>query len=197
MTQPSGDELRAHPRVTASIVVDYHHGDVRGQCTAANVSRGGIFLTSEDPATEGTRVYMRLYLPTEHPEQRDALEVIGIVARQVPGVGGTPAGMGVHFEVAFAATREALARFIDELLENPDAAARVERMETGEFAVVLSGPEADVLLANRALGVQDISGFFQFDPTASLAKRHRARRVMVVLLVVMAVALGLYFGLGR
>jgi hypothetical protein len=91
------------------------------------------------------------------------MEVIGVVVRSIFATEGGCAGMGVHFEVAFGSSREALATFIEHLLDSPGSVREVERTANGEYSLARSGPEADAILANAALGVQDISGFFDFD----------------------------------
>ena len=197
MTQPPHGELRAHRRVPLSIIVDFHYGDVRGRCRAVNVSEGGVFLTSEEPAPVGTRIYMRLYLPHNQPTAGDSLEMIGVVARSLRSSEGSIAGMGVHFEVAFAATRHALAEFIERLLDDPDSVRHVEHTGGGEFRPTLSGPEAEVVLANAALGVQDISGFFEFDGTNVHGSSRNWLLLGISLLVLLGAASGLYMWLFR
>ncbi len=184
MTQSSHGELRAHRRVPTKILVDYHYGDVRARCAADNVSEGGVFLRSEDPAPEGTRIYLRLYLPRDEPSARDSLEVIGVVVRSISAAEGRIGGMGVHFEVAFGPSRDALAAFIERLLRSPDSVREVERTANGEYSLALSAPEADAVLANAALGVQDISGFFEFDR----GDINRSSRFRLLFLLVMTAA---------
>ncbi|MFP6687087.1 MAG: PilZ domain-containing protein [Polyangiaceae bacterium] len=195
MTQPSHGELRAHRRVPTKILVDYHYGDVRARCAAENVSKGGVFLVSGEPAPEGTRIYMRLYLPRAEPCARDSLEVIGVVVRSISATEGRIGGMGVHFEVAFGPSREALAAFIERLLRSPESVREVERTANGEYSMALSGPEADAVLANAALGVQDISGFFEFD-RGDINRPSRSRLLLLLVMIAAVLAVtAAYFGL--
>jgi len=92
--------------------------------------------------------------------------------------------MGVHFEVAFGPSREALATFIERLVHSPDSVREVDRTANGEYSLALRGPEADAVLANAALGVQDISGFFEFDP--SDIRSSSSFRILISLVVIAA-----------
>jgi uncharacterized protein (TIGR02266 family) len=110
-------EAREHPRAPAKIRVDYQYGNVTGVGHTHDISQGGIFLTCQRVAPAGTRVYLRLHLPGSRGGE--PLKIIGLVTRSVaPEANPSAAGMGVHFEVAYARTRDSLGDFVDDLLVN-------------------------------------------------------------------------------
>ncbi len=111
------EEARAHPRAPARVRVEYHFGSTIGVGYTNDISEGGLFLHCDDFATPGTRIYMELYLPGRlHPE---ALKIIGMVKRVQ-----NEAGMGIHFEVAYARTRQLLQDFMHDLLDDERGMAR-------------------------------------------------------------------------
>ncbi len=107
------EEARAHPRAPARVRVEYHFGSTMGVGHTNDISEGGLFLHCDDVAEAGTRIYMELYLPgRQNPE---ALKIIGMVKRTQEDT-----GMGIHFEVAYARTRQLLQDFMQDLLDDDD-----------------------------------------------------------------------------
>ena len=120
----TGGEARAHPRARAQIKVVYHHGSTTAVGHSTDISAGGLFLVGHQLARPGTRIYLRLHLPSALASE--PLKIIGVVTRAVRPANDDPSdetGMGVHFEVAYARTRGALSSFVESLLllDNPEA----------------------------------------------------------------------------
>jgi uncharacterized protein (TIGR02266 family) len=109
-----GTEARQHPRARTRVKVEYHFGASTGVGYTNDVSEGGMFLACRETAARGTRVYLRMHLPSA--AAGEPLKIIGLVTRVVAATDTGPAGMGIHFEVAYARTREALADFLEALL---------------------------------------------------------------------------------
>jgi hypothetical protein len=112
------DEAREHRRARARIKVEYHFGTTTAAGQSNDISEGGLFLECDRVAPQGMRVYLRVHLPGS--AAGDPLKIIGIVTRTVDAdhaeSAGSPPGMGLHFEVAYARTREHLAEFMETLL---------------------------------------------------------------------------------
>jgi hypothetical protein len=108
-------EAREHPRAKARVKVEYHFGSTTSVGHTSDISEGGMFLSSKTAiARPGTRVYLRVHVPGSR--SGDPLKIIGFVTRAVEsGDARDAAGMGIHFEVAYARTREQLADFLDGL----------------------------------------------------------------------------------
>jgi type IV pilus assembly protein PilZ len=112
-------DSREHPRARARLKVDYHFASTTGSGFTRDISEGGLFIKTRDFAQRGVRIYMRLHLPGS-AAGGDPLKIIGIVARRTPGRPEQPAGIGVHFEVAYAKTKGQLHDFVQNLLQFAD-----------------------------------------------------------------------------
>jgi len=157
------DEARAHPRAPARVRVEYQFGSTIGVGHTNDISEGGLFLHCDDIATPGTRIYMELYLPgRQHP---DALKIIGMVKRVEEGT-----GMGIHFEVAYARTRQLLHDFMHDLLDDeegaskrthaPDVAVESAVSEAGPTGMTWSGTSQLLIRFLLASVVVAIGAFF-------------------------------------
>ena len=184
MAADEEEEARAHPRARAHIKVEYHFGGTTGVGHSHDISEGGIFLFCDRVARPGTRVYLRLHLPGSRAG--DPLKIIGLVKRAVDPfrVGsdqGTPSGMGVEFEVAYARTREQLADFVETLLSagQQDPPPAIQEIG-GAYGARLGGSEA---LLDHA-GVERAFSFAAADP--------KSGRLFQWVLLVVILALGLY-----
>ncbi len=133
-------EARQHPRARARIKVEYHFGASTGVGYTNDISEGGIFLAAEPVAQVGTRIYLRMHLPGGL--SGDPLKIIGLVTRSSEDA-ATP-GMGIHFEVAYARTRDALGEFVDAALavgrDSRRDIVRVEGAGDGDAAFAVSFP---------------------------------------------------------
>jgi uncharacterized protein (TIGR02266 family) len=79
---------------------------------ATNLSRGGVFVRTDDPPPLDTVVEIELKLPDGGPPVTSA----GIVVhRESPGRVGKPAGVGVPFVDASDAFRERMDRYMESL----------------------------------------------------------------------------------
>lgn len=88
-----GRERRVYPRHEANINVNYKHGDTYLFSTTENVSELGIFLVSDTPLEEGTK----LDLTFHQPEGGEPIEITGeVMWIETEGRGRKP-GMGIRF----------------------------------------------------------------------------------------------------
>lgn len=128
-----------------------------------DISEGGLFLHCDDVAEPGTRIYMELYLPgRRNPE---ALKIIGMVKRTRQDT-----GMGIHFEVAYARTRQLLQDFMQDLLDHeegismrtfaPQVAVESAEAEGGTTGVTWSGTSQLLIRFLLAAVVVAIGAFF-------------------------------------
>lgn len=81
-------ELRVHYRTTGSFLVSY----------TVNLSRGGLFVETDDPLPEGSRVTLRLEVPGAEREVETTALVVWV--RRETNEIGEPPGMGMRFERA-------------------------------------------------------------------------------------------------
>jgi hypothetical protein len=169
MAESGGPDAREHPRASARIKVEYNFGSTTGVGHTLDISEGGLFLSCHRIAQPGTRVYLRLYLPGS--ALGDPLKVIGVVVRArepFASSGKNPAdeGMGIHFEVAYARTREALNDFVQNLLLHPDLGGQNIEMVPGSshehpaFAVQLATDEP----RGKTLSAYELNAAFSFEP---------------------------------
>jgi len=169
MAEPGGPDAREHPRASARIKVEYNFGSTTGVGHTTDISEGGLFLCCRRIAQPGTRVYLRLHLPGSMTGE--PLKVIGVVVRSrqpFSMAGGDPSkeGMGIHFEVAYAKTREALNDFVNNLLLHPDLGGQNIQMVPGAthehpaFSVQLATEEP----RGKTLSAHELNAAFSFEP---------------------------------
>lgn len=198
MTALPGPDAREHPRARARIRVEYHFGSTTGSGYTTDISEGGLFLACDRTAQQGTRVYLRIHLPGSRAG--DPLKIIGAVTRadrSLRALAEEPEsqrGMGIHFEVAYSRTREALSDFIQGLLLQPAGAATLIQVLEGAsetspaFGVRLGLDSRDPMLS-----ATEVESAFAFD--TSQRERVEAPQTsatlfrVVVALVVVALAI--------
>jgi hypothetical protein len=202
MGAAKGVEARAHPRARARIKVEFHYGSTTGVGHTMDISEGGIFLNCKRIAQTGTRIYLRLHLPGS--QAGEPLKVIGLVTRAVQpkSVGGGEddgGGMGIHFEVAYARTREALGEFIEALLSNAGARGDIELVagattKRPEYSVRLGNvnvpPVAVGAPAPKPLTAAQVDKAFSFGTGGVGIQWGRVARATLIVLAMLA-ALGL------
>jgi len=104
---------RAYQRIPVKLQVRFRTATEFVQEHAVNLSRGGIFIRSNDPPPIDTAVEVELLLPDSGPPVSTA----GVVVhRQLPGGVKVP-GVGVQFVDASDAFRERIDEYMDGLLK--------------------------------------------------------------------------------
>lgn len=108
--QPEGQD-RAFPRRPVHLPVRLH--SERGVVTerAINLSRGGIFIHTDDPPPVEAAVEVELHLPDGPPVSSRGV----VVHRRLPAP-GTVAGAGVQFANASDAFRDRVDRYMEALI---------------------------------------------------------------------------------
>ena len=107
-------QKRAYERYPVKLSVRFRTATEFVQEHAVNLSRGGIFIRSDDPPPVDTAVEVELLLPDGGAPVSSA----GIVVhRQMPAVAKV-AGVGVQFVDASDAFRERIDRYMDSLLKS-------------------------------------------------------------------------------
>ncbi len=81
---------------------------------ASNISRGGIFIQTDDPPPLDTHVQVELQLPNDPAP----VSTNGIVVHRQLAVGGRMAGVGVQFIDATDGFRERIDRYMDSLAKD-------------------------------------------------------------------------------
>jgi hypothetical protein len=185
MATPTGPDAREHPRASAKIRVEYQFGSTSGVGHTIDVSEGGLFLSCSDIAEAGTRIYLRLYLPGSGAD--NPLKIIGEVRHS------ETSGMGIHFEVAYSRTREALARFLHNVFVQ-SAALDIEPLAGTSAATPGYGVRFANSRRNPMLSVEEVSQAFSFDsPPNEGARPWSTKAALRVALVALALATFIYF----
>jgi uncharacterized protein (TIGR02266 family) len=124
MVDPAGgrnrasEDARQSQRVPTAVKVEFRYEKTSGTGYTADFCDQGMFLSTDQPAPPGTRIYLSFVVPEAG---NTPIRVIGEVVRSVaPGGTGLP-GMGIRFDTAYAASRQAIAAFVDRLLGHLDA----------------------------------------------------------------------------
>ena len=102
---------RAYPRVPVKLAVRFRTASEFVQEHAVNLSRGGIFIRSNDPPKVDTAVEVELTLPDGGP----AVSSAGIVVHRQEVQAGRISGVGVQFVDASDIFRERIDRFMESL----------------------------------------------------------------------------------
>lgn len=189
-------EAREHRRARARVRVEYHFGTTTALGHSGDISEGGMFLECDHVAPQGTRVYLRVHLPGSRAG--DPLKIIGIVTRTVDAdhaeSAGSPPGMGLHFEVAYARTREQLAEFMEQLLLQTADDIRLLQGSTEENKTYLArfpGHDDPAYERLDSLRPHDVERVFAFDihraasldaPTPPDTTRRRTSAIKIALL---------------
>ena len=103
-----GDNRRRYPRVPLNLLIQYRFDTLEDfLCEyAANISEGGMFITTDAPRDQGSMVYLQFSLH----DGTKLIEGLGKVAHVSPG-SAEPAGMGIEF-LSFDETSTELIRAI-------------------------------------------------------------------------------------
>lgn len=106
-------EKRKDPRVPLKLKVRLKRGSFEGYYYTANISRGGIFVETEEPFPIDEPVEIELYLSEEH-----RITCHGKVVWSSPAGVNTNylPGMGIKFEDISLEDREILGRFLGEII---------------------------------------------------------------------------------
>jgi len=88
-------ERRESVRVPARVAVSFHDVGALKECLMTNVSRGGVFIATDDALEIGTRFCLRIELEKSGETIEAPVEVVSLNAR--PDRGTFEHGMGVRF----------------------------------------------------------------------------------------------------
>ena len=108
---PSGPEKRNFPRIPVALTAHCRIGNRFVRDAVADLSEGGLYLRTREPARPGTPVRVALALPFADGPRYCTL--VGSVARVDRDPKGTLRGLGVSFEgLEEMRDREALRGFL-------------------------------------------------------------------------------------
>ena len=119
-------ERREDDRAPITLKVDYKRMNSFFADYTKNISKGGTFIRTTKPLELGTGFVFVLNLPEEKK-----LELSGVVKWIVAEADATeekPAGMGIQFVFADDAQRDAVERFVSDLMHDslgPELAAKL------------------------------------------------------------------------
>lgn len=112
----SYESRRAHPRVPVELKVEYQNVDQLITEYTRNISRGGLFIRSDEQLEKGTQLLFKLHVP----ELNEPLSLKGRVAwvrTAAEATGSESPGMGVWFIYDSDEERTQLERTIDSLVQ--------------------------------------------------------------------------------
>jgi uncharacterized protein (TIGR02266 family) len=111
--QEEGANKRGFPRHQVTLAVRFRSASDFVLEHATNISRGGIFIQTDDPPPMDSMVQVELQLPD------DPAPVLtnGIVVHRQLAVGGKAPGVGVQFVDASDGFRERIDRYMDSLVK--------------------------------------------------------------------------------
>ena len=108
---PDGVGRRATPRIPTSLVVRFENLGEMGNVLMTNLSRGGIFVPTEQPAKIGTELKLRIQVASP---QREIVLVGEVVSRNIgPDFEVRRRGMGIRFKSLSERDQD----LVDELYE--------------------------------------------------------------------------------
>jgi uncharacterized protein (TIGR02266 family) len=112
---PRADEGRAWPRVPARLRVGWTSSKDFLSAYSKNISRGGIFIATDDPPALREVVELSVELPDGKPPVKSHAEVVHCVSVAQARATGTVAGAGLQFLDASDDFRERLDACIEAL----------------------------------------------------------------------------------
>jgi uncharacterized protein (TIGR02266 family) len=105
------DQHRTFPRLPVRLEVRFRTASEFVHQHALNLSRGGVFIQSDDPPPVDTVVEVELHVPDAGPP----VTTSGIVVHRQLAAGGKQAGVGVQFVDASDAFRERIDKYMESL----------------------------------------------------------------------------------
>jgi len=110
--QEEGPNKRGFPRHPVTLAVRFRTARDFVVEHATNISRGGIFIRTDDPPPMDAAVQVELTLPDDPAP----VSTRGIVVHRQLAVGGKTPGVGVQFVDASDAFRERIDRYMESLI---------------------------------------------------------------------------------
>ena len=96
MTNPQGIEKRKDPRFDVQIKVDYESKDIFESNYMMNISRGGVFIRTDNPLPMHSSLTLRFTFPDSSVAIETAGEVVWTYDMKKGSVTVSP-GMGIRF----------------------------------------------------------------------------------------------------
>lgn len=92
---PGGNERRESVRVPTHYSVNFGNARQLGECLMMNLSRGGVFVSTDSPCEIGTTLELRIHVDESGDELVVPAKVVSVNMR--PDVPGPQRGMGLAF----------------------------------------------------------------------------------------------------
>ena len=112
--ESGSDNQRGFPRHAVTLAVRFRTSQDFVLEHASNISRGGIFIQTDDPPPLDTAVQVELQLPDDPVP----VTTNGVVVHRQLAVGGKTPGVGVQFVDSSDPFRERIDRYMDSLLKS-------------------------------------------------------------------------------
>jgi uncharacterized protein (TIGR02266 family) len=112
--ESGSDNQRGFPRHAVTLAVRFRTSQDFVLEHASNISRGGIFIQTDDPPPLDTAVQVELQLPDDPVP----VTTNGVVVHRQLAVGGKTPGAGVQFVDSSDPFRERIDRYMDSLLKS-------------------------------------------------------------------------------
>ena len=109
-------ERRQHQRVPTQILIQYRNADQFFTDYIENISLGGIFVPTQQPLPENTRLQISFALP----DCDELITTEGIVVRCVQSQsdnGDSSSGMGIQFQELSEENLQLIDEYVDSILQ--------------------------------------------------------------------------------
>jgi len=150
-------------RIQAEIEIHFKNFEQFYKEYAKNISKGGIFIKSNNPLPPQTIIEIKIFLPDDENPMDVVGEVVHIIEPEIAQQRGWDPGMGVHFVDCEEAMFKRLEKYIDDQSKDKPA-AKVDRRrhQRSTTRMKVKFPDLTTLLENYA---KDISHGGIFIPT--------------------------------
>jgi type IV pilus assembly protein PilZ len=111
------EEKRQEERQAVTLKVDYKRLNTFFADYTKNISKGGTFIKTSKPLTIGTEFVFVLSLPQTEEQLQLLGEVVWIVDES-EATEESPAGMGIRFKFRDDGERQAVHKFVEDLMSN-------------------------------------------------------------------------------
>jgi type IV pilus assembly protein PilZ len=150
-------------RIEAEIEIHFKNFEQFYKEYAKNISKGGIFIKSNNPLPPQTIIEIKIFLPDDKEPLDVVGEVVHIIEPEIAQQRGWDPGMGVHFVDYDEEMFKRLEKYIDSQAdEKPQAKVDRRRHQRTTTRMKVKFPDLTTLLENYA---KDISQGGIFIPT--------------------------------
>jgi Tfp pilus assembly protein PilZ len=124
---PSGADRRRYPRYSVRLDAAIDEAGKLRRASVRDVSQGGAFVTTTDPAPVGTELKIRMTLPGAESEEAIDGRVVRVIEMQGDVMPDHITGLGIEFSLSAeqrAKLRDVLLKYCGDSQPPPSAGSR-------------------------------------------------------------------------